>query len=244
VASLYWCRSGRVQAAATQLGALASARHRRDIDPFCAPAHGGGRRSCILHGLKHRERLPRDTVLQRRDVPFAVAGDAEPGARPESLLLVCWLPYRRTHEDMLGSWRPGNWAPQGTVHYILLIQDDSSGARAVRDALTYSSDGSFRVLWVRNCSEGLDVLARRKTPDNPNLECIAAIVDAVISMGKSLHMNVVAEGVETPQQLAFLQDHDCPFGQGYYFSRPLTGWNCGELLLQGIAPGYRASHAF
>jgi predicted signal transduction protein with EAL and GGDEF domain len=71
----------------------------------------------------------------------------------------------------------------------------------------------------------------------------ASIVDAVISMGKSLHMNVVAEGVETPQQLAFLQDHDCPFGQGYYFSQPLTGWSCSELLVQGIAPGYRESEA-
>jgi diguanylate cyclase len=49
----------------------------------------------------------------------------------------------------------------------------------------------------------------------------ASIVGAVISMGKSLQMRVVAEGVETPQQLAFLRDHNCPEGQGYYFSRPV-----------------------
>jgi EAL domain-containing protein (putative c-di-GMP-specific phosphodiesterase class I) len=46
----------------------------------------------------------------------------------------------------------------------------------------------------------------------------ASIVSAVISMGKSLHMRVVAEGVETRKQLAFLQTHSCPDGQGYYFS--------------------------
>ena len=71
----------------------------------------------------------------------------------------------------------------------------------------------------------------------------ASIVGAVIGMGKSLHMKVVAEGVETPEQLAFLQVHDCPFGQGYYFSRPLTGWNCGELLLRGTALGSRELQA-
>jgi EAL domain-containing protein (putative c-di-GMP-specific phosphodiesterase class I) len=46
----------------------------------------------------------------------------------------------------------------------------------------------------------------------------ASIVNAVISMGKSLHMQVVAEGVETREQLAFLKRQGCPEGQGYYFS--------------------------
>ena len=63
----------------------------------------------------------------------------------------------------------------------------------------------------------------------------ASIVCAVISMGKSLHMRVVAEGVETREQLAFLQERECPFGQGYYFSQPLTGPACTRLLRRGIA---------
>ena len=50
----------------------------------------------------------------------------------------------------------------------------------------------------------------------------ASIVTAVISMGKSLHMGVVAEGVETQEQLAFLREQSCPEGQGYYFSRPVV----------------------
>jgi len=62
----------------------------------------------------------------------------------------------------------------------------------------------------------------------------ASIVCAVISMGKNLHMRVVAEGVETREQLAFLQDRECPFGQGYYFSQPLTGEACIRLLRRGI----------
>ncbi len=50
----------------------------------------------------------------------------------------------------------------------------------------------------------------------------ASIVSAVINMGKSLHMRVIAEGVETQTQLAFLKKHDCSEGQGNYFSHPLA----------------------
>jgi len=63
----------------------------------------------------------------------------------------------------------------------------------------------------------------------------ASIVGAVISMGSHLQMRVVAEGIETREQLVFLQDHECPFGQGYYFSHPLTARECTQLLRRGIA---------
>jgi EAL domain-containing protein (putative c-di-GMP-specific phosphodiesterase class I) len=49
-----------------------------------------------------------------------------------------------------------------------------------------------------------------------------AIVGAVIAMGLSLEQRVVAEGIETPQQLAFLQSHRCAEGQGYHFGRPVA----------------------
>jgi diguanylate cyclase (GGDEF)-like protein/PAS domain S-box-containing protein len=58
----------------------------------------------------------------------------------------------------------------------------------------------------------------------------ASIVTAVISMGKSLHMRVVAEGVETPEQLAFLQEQQCPEGQGYHFGQPVTAAEFTRLL--------------
>jgi diguanylate cyclase (GGDEF)-like protein/PAS domain S-box-containing protein len=58
----------------------------------------------------------------------------------------------------------------------------------------------------------------------------AGIVSAVISMGKSLHMRVVAEGVETREQLAFLREQRCPEGQGYHFSRPVVAGEFTRLL--------------
>jgi diguanylate cyclase (GGDEF)-like protein/PAS domain S-box-containing protein len=69
----------------------------------------------------------------------------------------------------------------------------------------------------------------------------ACIVRALIGMGNSLHMRVVAEGVETPEQLAFLQDGDCPFGQGYYFGLPLTGPDCTNILRRRITVDSAAS---
>jgi diguanylate cyclase (GGDEF)-like protein/PAS domain S-box-containing protein len=62
----------------------------------------------------------------------------------------------------------------------------------------------------------------------------AGIVTAVIGMGKNLHMPVVAEGVETPEQLEFLQEHNCPQGQGFYFSRPVPAVEFGQLLERGV----------
>ena len=53
------------------------------------------------------------------------------------------------------------------------------------------------------------------TPDE------TSIVTAVISMGRSLKLRVIAEGVETREELAFLQAHQCDEAQGYYFSRPV-----------------------
>src|SRR5258708_2790385 len=61
------------------------------------------------------------------------------------------------------------------------------------------------------------------------------VVSAVINMGKSLKQRVIAEGVETLEQLAFLQAHGCDEGQGYYFSRPVVAPQLAKLLETGIS---------
>jgi diguanylate cyclase (GGDEF)-like protein len=60
------------------------------------------------------------------------------------------------------------------------------------------------------------------------------IVTAVISMGRSLKLRVVAEGVETQAELAFLQAHKCDEAQGYYFGRPMAPEQFAKLLKTGI----------
>src|SRR3984957_11683326 len=60
------------------------------------------------------------------------------------------------------------------------------------------------------------------------------IVSAIIGMGRSMKLRVIAEGVETPQELAFLQDQQCHEAQGYLFSKPVPAEQFAVLLETGI----------
>jgi len=60
------------------------------------------------------------------------------------------------------------------------------------------------------------------------------IVTAIIRMGQSLNLRVIAEGVETQAELEFLQSQHCDEGQGYYFSRPVSAQQFAVLLETGI----------
>jgi diguanylate cyclase (GGDEF)-like protein len=62
-----------------------------------------------------------------------------------------------------------------------------------------------------------------------------AIVTAVIGMAQRLKLRVIAEGVETPEELEFLRAHHCDAAQGFYFSRPVPPEEFVMLLKKGIA---------
>jgi len=65
----------------------------------------------------------------------------------------------------------------------------------------------------------------------------AAIVDAIVAMAHSLKLNVIAEGVETAEQLQFLRQRKCQQAQGYYFARPLDPRQFEAFIAQGISSG-------
>jgi EAL domain-containing protein (putative c-di-GMP-specific phosphodiesterase class I) len=62
-----------------------------------------------------------------------------------------------------------------------------------------------------------------------------AITEAIIAMGKTLSLTVVAEGVETQEQQTFLLSHGCDAMQGYYFSRPVPQEQFASFLRQHVA---------
>jgi diguanylate cyclase (GGDEF)-like protein len=63
-----------------------------------------------------------------------------------------------------------------------------------------------------------------------------AVVAAITQLGKTLHLEVVAEGLETAEQVETLRALGCPLGQGYHFSRPLVPGDAVKLLLTGKKP--------
>ncbi|AME27166.1 EAL domain-containing protein [Caballeronia sordidicola] len=81
----------------------------------------------------------------------------------------------------------------------------------------YSSLSALKQFPV--CRLKIDQSFIRDVPANPDDKAIAM---AVISLGHMLNLKVIAEGVETEQQLAFLRENECDEAQGYLFSRPVS----------------------
>jgi EAL domain-containing protein (putative c-di-GMP-specific phosphodiesterase class I) len=70
--------------------------------------------------------------------------------------------------------------------------------------------------------------------DIPGDKDDAAITTATIAMAHSLKLKVIAEGVETVEQITFLQQHNCDEAQGYYFSKPVTAEEAAKMLQQAV----------
>ncbi len=87
-------------------------------------------------------------------------------------------------------------------------------------SLGYLSDLPIDILKIDRC-----FIERLDMPDNNG-----AIVKSILAMASNLNLKVVAEGVETSSQLAFLVDALCDEIQGYYFSKPITAADAGEML--------------
>jgi diguanylate cyclase (GGDEF)-like protein/PAS domain S-box-containing protein len=67
-------------------------------------------------------------------------------------------------------------------------------------------------------------------------EQVRSIVEAIMMLSQALHVDITAEGVETAEQLALLQQLGCQTGQGYYFAKPLPPEQIAERLKPGASP--------
>ncbi len=65
----------------------------------------------------------------------------------------------------------------------------------------------------------------------------ASLVKTIIEMGKNLNFNLIAEGIETKEQAEFLIQNGCYFGQGFYYSRPISAAEVEKLLSKSPIKG-------
>ena len=68
----------------------------------------------------------------------------------------------------------------------------------------------------------------------PNNREDKAIVRAIVALGASIGLNVQAEGIETAEQMDFLQKQNCTLGQGYFFGRPMPTDDFTQLLNNSV----------
>ncbi len=103
----------------------------------------------------------------------------------------------------------------------LFIDDFGAGYASLRYLKSFPVDGIK-----------LDQSLIQQLPHNPN---DTAIVEALISLGKTLGLQVIAEGVETQEQVDFLAEHDCDAMQGYWLAPPLPANESAQHMVQTLA---------
>ena len=64
----------------------------------------------------------------------------------------------------------------------------------------------------------------------------SAIFEAILGMARGLHLTVVAEGVETIEQVTRMRELGCEFAQGYYFARPGPASDIARLVAPATTP--------
>ena len=100
---------------------------------------------------------------------------------------------------------------------------DSFRRMGVRLAIDDFGTGHSSLSYIRRFSIDTLKIDRSFVQSLPDNEEDAAICSAVIALGRSMHMCVVAEGVETPEQAQLLRDLGCDEMQGYWLGRPMAG---------------------
>lgn len=63
------------------------------------------------------------------------------------------------------------------------------------------------------------------------------VIEAIVALGSQLNLDTIAEGIETNQQLAWLNEMGCGYGQGYLLSKPLMSQSLAPFLAEGSLPG-------
>ncbi len=163
--------------------------------------------------------------LSSRQVGDAGLTDAVRGALEETRLEPRWLELEITESVVMRHPEQAaqTLAALKSLGLSLAIDDFGKG---------YSSLG-----YLRRFPFDTLKIDRSFLKDIPSQRGDEAIARAVIALGHGLGLQLVAEGIETAEQVAFLEDHGCDAYQGNFFSPPLTAPECARLLVETQGAG-------
>ena len=123
----------------------------------------------------------------------------------------------------------------------LLMADDEAAARAVRAvrelgvhvAIDDFGTGYSSLAYLKHFPIEALKIDRSFVADLGRDSNDAAICAAIIAMGRQLGLKIVAEGVETQEQLQFLATHGCTLAQGFYIAKPVEAHEMEKMLRIG-----------
>jgi len=156
--------------------------------------------------------------LQHENVVNSVADTlARTGLGPSDLVLEITESMLMTDTEMIRS----NLNGLRSLGVSLAVDDFGTG---------YSSLGSIQYLPVDTIKVDKTFVAGLGQEGGGD----ESVVRAILGLAQGLGVRTVAEGIEGAEQLEALRALDCDYGQGYYFSRPLTGDGVADLLHAGV----------
>nr|WP_228497456.1 EAL domain-containing protein [Shewanella intestini] len=141
----------------------------------------------------------------------------------EVALAVSGLPANAVELELTESMIMGN--PQDSVNILSQIKELGLSIAIDDFGTGYSSLSYLRRFPIDTLK--IDREFVRDITEDPD---DAAITSAIITLAHSLDLNVIAEGVETPEQLSFLKEDGCDQVQGFLLSKPLSAEECLTLL--------------
>lgn len=106
----------------------------------------------------------------------------------------------------------------------------------VRLTLDDFGTGNSSMSFLRQYPISAVKIDRSFVEDVPNNPSSATVVDTIIAMAHALGKRVIAEGIESIEQLDFLRERRCDCVQGYYLARPVAAAEMTELLIAQTAP--------
>jgi diguanylate cyclase (GGDEF)-like protein/PAS domain S-box-containing protein len=132
---------------------------------------------------------------------------------------------------------PPNWLELEVTETYVMRQPEKSaraleGLRALGVALSIDDFGAGQssLAYLKRLPVQSLKIDRSFITDLPFGENEAAITRAIVALGHSLHLKVLAEGVETPAQADFLRGLGCDQAQGYFYSRPVDAAHLERVL--------------